>query len=138
MSYVQGFLIPVPKDKKQAYLDMAVKTAAIFHEYGATRIVENWSDSVPDGKVTDFKRAVKAEEGEAIVFSWIEWPDQATCDTAAKKMENDPRWEEEGETVTESPRRRAIREDRDTPRDRDPRTVGQRWGHRPSSARTVA
>ena len=97
MSYVQGFLIPVPKDKKQAYLDMAVKTAAIFHEYGATRIVENWSDSVPDGKVTDFKRAVKAEEGEAIVFSWIEWPDQATCDTAAKKMENDPRWEEEGE-----------------------------------------
>ncbi len=97
MSYIQGFLIPVPKEKKQAYLDLAVKMATIFHEYGATRIVENWSDCVPDGKVTDFKRAVKAEEGEAIVFSWIEWPDQATCDAAAKKMEDDPRWEDPGE-----------------------------------------
>ncbi len=97
MSYIQGFLIPVPKNKKQAYLDMAVATAAIFQEYGATRIVENWSDNVPQGKVTDFNRAVKAEEGEAVVFSWIEWPDQATCDAAAENMEKDPRWEQMGE-----------------------------------------
>ncbi len=94
MSYMQGYLIPVPKENKQAYIELAALSAKIFHEYGATRIVENWSDTVPDGKVTDFKRAVKAEANEAIVFSWIEWPDKATCDAAEQKMHNDPRWEE--------------------------------------------
>lgn len=97
MSYIQGFLVPVPKDKKQAYIDLAAKSAPIFLEYGAIRIVENWSDDVPDGKVTDFKRAVKAEEGEAVVFSWMEWPDQASCESAEAKMQSDPRWEEMGE-----------------------------------------
>ncbi len=72
MSYTQGFLIPVPKTHKQAYRDLAAKSAPIFQEYGAIRIVENWSDTVPNGKVTDFKRAVKATEDEAVVFSWIE------------------------------------------------------------------
>ncbi|MGB5066924.1 MAG: DUF1428 domain-containing protein [Albidovulum sp.] len=97
MSYVQGFLIPVPKANKAAYRDLAAKAAAIFKEYGATRVVENWADNVPDGKVTDFKRAVKAEADEAVVFSWTEWPDKATCDAAATKMESDPRWKEMGE-----------------------------------------
>lgn len=97
MSYVQGFLVPVPKAKKQAYTELAKKSAVIFQEYGATRVVENWSDSVPDGKLTDFKKAVQAEEGESIAFSWIEWPDQATCNAAEAKMHEDPRWEEMGE-----------------------------------------
>lgn len=92
MSYIQGFLVPVPKENKQAYQDLAVKSAPIFQEYGATRIMENWGENVPVGKVTDFKRAVKATDDEAVVFSWIEWPDQATCDAAAEKMHNDPRW----------------------------------------------
>ncbi len=97
MSYIQGFLIPVPKTHKQVYRDLAAKSAPIFQEYGAIRIVENWSDAVPDGKVTDFKRAVKATEDEAIVFSWIEWPDQACCEAAAEKMQSDARWQEMGD-----------------------------------------
>ena len=97
MSYVQGFVVPVPKENKEAYRKLAVASAPIFQEYGATRIVENWSENTPDGKVTDFKMAVKAEANEAVVFSWIEWPDKATCDAAAKKMQNDPRWEAMGE-----------------------------------------
>ena len=52
----------------------------VFQEYGAIRVVEAWGDDVPDGKVTDFNRAVKAEDGENVVFSWIEWPDKATRD----------------------------------------------------------
>ena len=97
MSYVQGFLAPVPKSSKQTYCDWAAKASQLFVEYGATRIRENWSDSVPDGKVTDFNRAVKAKDDEAIVFSWIEWPDQATCDAASEKMRTDERWSAMGD-----------------------------------------
>jgi len=94
MSYIQGFLIAVPNAKKQAYRDMAKSSAPIFQEYGALRVVEAWGDSVPDGKVTDFKRAVKANDDETVVFSWIEWPDKKTYELASKKMESDPRWQE--------------------------------------------
>ncbi len=73
---------------------MAVKSAPIFKDYGALRIVEAWGDSIPDGKVTDFKKAVLAQEDETVVFSWIEWPDKATYEAAAAKMETDPRWAE--------------------------------------------
>ncbi|SHF80284.1 MULTISPECIES: DUF1428 domain-containing protein [Litoreibacter] len=94
MSYIQGLLIPVPTKNKDAYKKLAELAAPIFQDYGALRIVEAWGDAVPDGKVTDFKRAVKAEDGETVVFSWIEWPDKQTYESAAEKMETDPRWGE--------------------------------------------
>ncbi len=72
MSYVDGFVIPVPAGKKDAYREVAATAAPIFMEHGATRIVECWGDDIPDGTVTDFKRAVKAEAEENVVFSWIE------------------------------------------------------------------
>ena len=97
MTYIQGFIIPVSKAKKEAYIKVAQASGAIFREYGALRVIESWSETTPDGKVTDFKKAVKAEADEAVVFSWIEWPDQATCDAASKKMEKDVRFEEMGE-----------------------------------------
>lgn len=96
MAYIQGFVIPVPKAKKDTYIKVAAATGPIFIEYGAVRIRENWSEDTPDGKVTDFKMAVKAEYDEAVVFSWVEWPDKATCDAAAEKMQNDTRFAEMG------------------------------------------
>ena len=89
--YADGFVVPVPQDKKQAYREMAAKAAGVFKEYGATRVVEAWGDDVPDGEVTDFKRAVKAKEGENVVFSFIEWPDKATRDAAWPKIMEDKR-----------------------------------------------
>ncbi len=93
--YVQGFLIPVPEGKKEAYRAIAQKVGAKFVEYGVTEIVEAWEDDVPDGKVTDFRMATRAETGEKIVFSWMVWPDKATCDAAKQKMESDPFWAED-------------------------------------------
>ncbi len=91
MSYIDGYLVPVPTDKKDAYKAMAELAAPIFREYGATRVVEAWGDDLPDGKVTDFKRAVNAVDGENTVFSWVEWPDKATRDVGMKKFMEDPR-----------------------------------------------
>ncbi|WP_443025535.1 DUF1428 domain-containing protein [Sphingomonas sp. PB4P5] len=84
--YVDGFLIPVAPDKKQAYFDMARHVAPAFLENGATRLVEAWGDDVPAGEVTDFFRAVHATEGENVVFSWVEWPDKAIRDAGMKQV----------------------------------------------------
>lgn len=97
MTYLQGFVIPVKPGRKDAYLALAAKVAPMFAEFGASRTVECWGEDVPDGKRTDFRRAVKAEPGEEIAFSWIVWPDKATCDAAAKKMETDERMQPDGE-----------------------------------------
>ena len=64
MSYVDGFVIAVPTAKKQEYQELAREMAKRFKEWGATRVVECWGDDVPEGKLTDFRRAVKAEARE--------------------------------------------------------------------------
>jgi uncharacterized protein YbaA (DUF1428 family) len=94
MSYIDGFVIAVPDTNREAFIAHAKRFDAIFLEYGATRVVECWGEDVPEGKVTDFRRAVKAEAGESIVFSWIEWPDKATRDAGMKKFMDDPRMQE--------------------------------------------
>ena len=89
MTYVSGFLVPVPDDRKEDYRRMAEEAADMFRGYGALEMMEAWGEDVRDGKVTDFRRAVQAREGETVVFSWIVWPDRATADAAEKKMEAD-------------------------------------------------
>ena len=82
MSYLDGFIVPVPRGNREAYREMAAKAAPIFAEYGALQVMEAWGDDLPRGKTTDFFMSVKAEEGENVVFSWIIWPDKATRDAA--------------------------------------------------------
>jgi uncharacterized protein YbaA (DUF1428 family) len=90
MAYIEGFVAAVPRANKDAYRRHAEQAVPLFKRLGATRMVENWGDDVPDGKVTDFKRAVKAKPDEEIIFSWIEYPDRATRDKANQQMMSDP------------------------------------------------
>lgn len=91
MSYVNGFVIAVPTANKEAYRALAAKAAELFKEYGVVEIMEAWGTDVPQGKVTDFQRAVQARDDETIVFSWMVWPDKTTADACEKKMHEDKR-----------------------------------------------
>jgi uncharacterized protein YbaA (DUF1428 family) len=97
MSYIDGFVIAVPDDQRDAFIAHARRFDGLFLEYGATRLTECWADDVPDGKVTDFRRAVQAAAGESVVFSWIEWPDKATRDAGMKQFMDDPRTDGAGD-----------------------------------------
>ncbi len=78
MSYVDGFVVPVPTAKKDDYRRIAETAASVFKAHGALSVVECWGDDVPEGQVTDFRKSVQAGADEAVVFSWVEWPDKAT------------------------------------------------------------
>ena len=88
-SYTDGFVVPVPEGKTEDYRALAAKMAKVFRQHGASRVIEALSDDVNRGEVTDFYRAVKAEDGEKVVFSFIEWPDKATRDQAWGKIMED-------------------------------------------------
>lgn len=94
--YINGFVLAVPADKKDAYREVAEKFWEIAKDYGARSQVECWEVDVPDGKVTDFRRAVKIEDGEKVVFSWVIWDDKETADASHDKMMADERMKQFG------------------------------------------
>jgi uncharacterized protein YbaA (DUF1428 family) len=89
MSYIDGFIIAVPTANKQKFIAHAKLGDSVFIDLGATRVIECWGDDVPDGKITDFRKAVQATDDESVVFSWIEWPDKETRDAGMKRMMSD-------------------------------------------------
>lgn len=93
MTYIDGFVTPVPRAGRAAYERHVAQAAAIFADLGATRLVECWGDDVQVGTHTDFARSVALADDEEVLFSWIEYPDRATRDAAGAAMMADPRME---------------------------------------------
>ena len=91
MAYMDGFVVPVPRKKLQAYRRMAQKAGKIWREYGATMFYECAADDVSYGKRTSFPRSVKLKPGETVIFSFIAYPSRASRDRINAKVMADPR-----------------------------------------------
>jgi uncharacterized protein YbaA (DUF1428 family) len=91
MSYVDGFVIPVPKNKLAAYRAIARKAGKVWMEHGALSYFEAVGDDVKPGKVTSFPQSVKLKAGEVVVFSWIVYKSKAQRNAVNKKVMSDPR-----------------------------------------------
>jgi uncharacterized protein YbaA (DUF1428 family) len=99
MGYADGYVLPVPDGNKDAYRALAEKASQVFLDHGATRVVEAWGDDVPDGKVTDFARAAHKQDGETVVFSWVEWPSKEARVSGWEKVMADERMQPDGTEV---------------------------------------
>lgn len=97
--YINGFVLAVPEANKDAYAEVARKFWDIAKDYGALAQIEGWEADVPDGKVTDFRRAVALQPGEKVVFAMMTWPDKATADASHEKMMADKRMNDFGEEM---------------------------------------
>ncbi|MBX3596069.1 MAG: DUF1428 domain-containing protein [Rhizobiaceae bacterium] len=91
MIYVDGFVLPVPEAEFEAYVKMTKIARDVWMEHGALSYVEARADDVPDGVLTSFPLAVKQEQGETIVFSWVTYESRAQRDEVVKKVMNDDR-----------------------------------------------
>lgn len=89
--YVDGVVLPVAQDGKEAYRRFAEASAAAFLDHGASRVVDAFGDDVPVGKVTDFHRAARVQDSEPVAFGWVEWPSKAVRDRGWEALMNDER-----------------------------------------------
>jgi uncharacterized protein YbaA (DUF1428 family) len=91
MAYVDGFVVPVPKKKVQAYRRLAQKAGKIWREHGALDFKECIAEDVKVGKLTSFPRSVKLKPSETVVFSWITYKSRAHRDRVNAKVMKDKR-----------------------------------------------
>jgi uncharacterized protein YbaA (DUF1428 family) len=91
MSYVDGFVLPVPKKNLAAYKKLARKAGRIWLEHGALQFVENVADDVKPGKWTSFPQSVKLKPDEVVMFSYIVFASRRARDAVNKKVMADPR-----------------------------------------------
>ena len=91
MSYVDGFVIPVPKENLAAYKRMAKVCAKLWREHGAIDYVETIADDAKPGKVTSFPQSVKLKTGEVVIFSFIRYKSRADRNKVNKAVFADPR-----------------------------------------------
>ena len=93
MAYVDGYVVPVPKKKLEAYRKMARKASKVWLDHGALQYVESVADDAPWGKRTSFPRSVKQKPGETVIFAFVLYTSRAHRDRVNKKVMKDPRLE---------------------------------------------
>ena len=93
MSYVDGFVVPVPKQKLDEYREWSRKSGEVWKRHGALEYVECVGDDVPPGKVTSFPQSVQLKDDEVVVFSWIVYRSREHRDEVNAKVMADPRME---------------------------------------------
>jgi uncharacterized protein YbaA (DUF1428 family) len=91
MAYVDGFVLPLPKSKIDAYKAMAETAGAVWREHGALEYREWIADDVEPGKLTSFPQSVNLEDGETVVFAWIVYASREERDQVNAKVMKDPR-----------------------------------------------
>lgn len=91
MPFLDITVIPVLSANKAAWLEHSRRQTPLFKEHGALAVTECWGEDVPDGKVTDFKRAVALQDGETVAVGWVTWPDRAVRDAGWGKVMQDQR-----------------------------------------------
>jgi uncharacterized protein YbaA (DUF1428 family) len=91
MTYVDGFVAAVPTANREVYLKHAQDAAQVFRDHGALSVVECWGDDVPEGKLTSFPMAVKRQDDETVVFSWVTWASRKARDEGWTQVMADPR-----------------------------------------------
>jgi len=91
MTYIDGFVAPVPTAQKETYRAFCHRMSAVFKEYGALEVVDSWGDDVPAGQLTSFPLALKLADDETACFGWITWASRAARDEAWGKVMADPR-----------------------------------------------
>ena len=96
MTYFEGFIVPVPESNKAAYEKHATDFAPLVKGVGVGRMVESWESDVPEGKLTDYRKAVDATPDEKIVFSFFEYDSKEKRDAANERFMSDPKMAEMG------------------------------------------
>lgn len=94
MSYVDGFVLPVPKDRVEEYKQLAAQSGAIWREHGALEFVECMAEDVKPGQYTSFPQSVQLEDNEVVFFSWIRYESREHRDEVNAKVMKDPRMNE--------------------------------------------
>lgn len=89
--YVDGFLIPIAKDRVGEYREMAQKTGEIWKEHGAIEYYECIGDDLDIEEMISFKKAADTSEEETVIFSWIVFESREHRDSVNAAVMNDPR-----------------------------------------------
>ena len=95
-NYVDGYVLPVQKDKLDEYRKLAELASTVWRDHGALEYVECVADDVQPGKVTSFPQSVQLKDNEVVIFAWVVYEDREHRDVVNEKVMKDPRMAEMG------------------------------------------
>lgn len=99
MPYVDGFVVPVPKNNLEDYRALAQRAGEVWRDHGALSYVECVADDVPYGELTSFPRSVQLKDDEVVIFAWITYASREQRDAVNAKVMEDPRLKDEMQAV---------------------------------------